>query len=320
MAKITTSAGDDLFYREDCFAPPWEDPPATLLLHAEGETGDAWYGWVPRMAARARVIRPDMRGAGRSIGMRPGQAWSLDRFVSDVVALLDGIGVPTAHVVAARFAGPIGMRLAAQYPTRVRTLTLCSTCPAPAEHYAEPAARWARSIEEKGIDAWSVEAAQERLGRDADEEMLEGWSDMLAGTDAATLAALFRNLPAFDASRDLEQIACPVLVAVTGGSPVMPLEATTAWQRRIRTTDLIVMTGRGDHIAATHARDLAGSVQEFQRKALKDSEGSKREGRGKRRRDEEEDDDQPARGEGRERKRDKQRGEGRERKRDKQRG
>ena len=58
MARITTSAGDELFYREDCFAAPWENPPVTLLLHAEAETGDAWYGWVPRMAARARVILP----------------------------------------------------------------------------------------------------------------------------------------------------------------------------------------------------------------------------------------------------------------------
>jgi pimeloyl-ACP methyl ester carboxylesterase len=276
MARITTSAGDELFYREDCFAPPWEDPPVTLLLHAEAETGDAWYGWVPRMAARARVIRPDMRGAGRSVPMRPGQAWSLDRFASDVVALLDGIGVKAAHVVASRFAGPVGMRLAAAYPDRVLTLTLCSTTPCPAGHYAERAARWAEAIEARGIDAWSVDAAQDRLGTDAEEEMLEGWSHMLAGADPATLAGLFRNLAAFDARRDVEAIGCPVLVAANGGNAAMPLEVTTEWQRRIARSDLLVMTGRGDHVAATHARDLAGAVQEFQRKIIKESAGARR--------------------------------------------
>jgi 3-oxoadipate enol-lactonase len=276
MAKVTTAAGDALFYRDDCFAPPWEEPPATLLLHAEGETSLAWYAWLPRLGPRSRVIRPDMRGAGRSVSMEPGQPWSLDRLAGDVVALMDGIGLERAHLVAARLAGPVAIRLAASCPARVATLALCSTTPDPAGDYGPRALRWAEEIERQGLDAWAVGAAQERLGAQAEEAALEGWSSLLAGADAAALAGLFRALDGFDTTGDLAQIACPALVVTTDASPLLPLESTTAWQRRIPGAELLVLTGRGDHVAATHARELAGAVQAFQRRADHDAAGSRR--------------------------------------------
>lgn len=276
MPKVTTTAGDDLFFRDDCFAPPWETPPAALLLHAEGENGLAWYGWLPRLGARCRVVRPDMRGAGRSVAMRPGQAWSLDRLAADAVALMDGIGIDRAHVVAARLAGPVAMRLAAAYPDRVGSLALCSTTPEPENAYGARVARWIEEIEGSGLDAWAVGAAQDRLGAGAEEAMLEGWSDLLAAADGATMLSLFRSLPAFDATADLARIACPTLVVTTDASPAMPLEATTAWQRRIARAELLVLNGRGDHVAATHAREVTAALQDFHKKASKEAGGGKR--------------------------------------------
>ena len=33
-----------------------------LLLHGNCESGEAWYAWVPQLARRYRVVRPDVRG------------------------------------------------------------------------------------------------------------------------------------------------------------------------------------------------------------------------------------------------------------------
>jgi 3-oxoadipate enol-lactonase len=266
MPIFTTSAGDALFYRDDCFSPPWATVPVTLMLHAEAENGLAWYGWMQRLSGRSRVIRMDLRGAGLSVGMRPGQAWSLDRLAADAIALLDGLGIEVAHVIAARFAGPVALRLAAAHPARVTSLTLCSVTPDPAGSYGDIAASWAAQIDAKGLDAWAVNAAQERLAGEEDEKMLQGWADLLAGTDRATLVSLFRNLAAFDASSDLARILCPTLVATTDASTAQPLDATTGWQRRITQGELLVLNGPGDHVAATHARELAGAVLDFHRR------------------------------------------------------
>lgn len=267
MPHVTTTAGDDLFYREECFVPPWSSPPAVLLLHAEAESNLAWYGWIPRLGARARVIRPDMRGTGESVAMRPGQAWSLDRLAADVVALMDGIGLEDAHVVAARFAAPVAMRLAASYPDRVATLALCSASPDPEAQYGARAAGWIDLIAREGMDAWAVEVVAERLGPAADPRMLEGWAALLGTADRATLLGLLGSLRAFDATADLGRILCPTLVATTDAGPALPLEVTVAWQRRIAQSELLVLTGGGDHVAASHARELATAVQNFQRKA-----------------------------------------------------
>jgi pimeloyl-ACP methyl ester carboxylesterase len=266
MPVFTTSAGDDLFYRDDCFAPPWATPPAVLLLHAEAESSLAWYGWMQKLSARCRVIRMDLRGAGQSIGMRPGQAWSLDRLAADVVALMQGLGVASAHLVAARLGGPVALRLAAAHPERIESLMLCSITPDPAAEYAGRAAHWIERIERGGIDAWAVEATQERLAGEEDEAMLQGWAGLLASADRDTMLSLFRNLAAFDAVADLPRIACPTLVATTDAASTLRLEATVAWQRRIPQAELLVLTGQGDHVAATHARELAAAALAFQRR------------------------------------------------------
>jgi pimeloyl-ACP methyl ester carboxylesterase len=278
MPTVTTTAGDTLFYRDDSFSAPWESPSATLLLHAEAESGIAWYGWMQRLAGRSRVIRPDMRGAGRSVGMRPGQAWSLDRLAADVVSLMDGIGLDRAHVVAARFAGPVALRLASSRPDRVMTLALCSVTPCPEEVYAERAERWIDQIEHRGMDAWAVNAVQDRLAGQTDEEILQGWAGLLAAADADTLVGLFSSLAALDATADLARIDCPTLVATTDASAALPLDAVTAWQRAIKGAELLVLTGQGDHVAATNARDLAGAVQDFHRKAARQEGAGRRKG------------------------------------------
>lgn len=283
MPKVTTTAGDELFYRDDAFTPPWEEPATTLLLHAEAETSLAWYGWVPRLAARGRVVRPDMRGAGRSAAMRPGQAWSLDRLASDVVALVDGLGVASVHLVAARLAGPVALRVAAAHPDLVETLVLCSAVADPAAAYGVRAARWVEQIERSGLDAWAVSAAAERLGAAAGQEELEGWAGILAGADRDALLGLLRNLPALDATADLARVGCPTLVVATDGSAAQPLEETTGWQRRIERSELLVLTGTGDHVAASHARDVAGSVLDLHKRSAKRDRAQKRgEGSGKR--------------------------------------
>ncbi|MBX9698147.1 MAG: hypothetical protein K2X74_01865, partial [Acetobacteraceae bacterium] len=94
---------------------------------------------------------------------------------------------------------------------------------------------------------------------------------------------------AFDASADLVNIACPTLVVATDASLAQPLETMTAWQRRIPRTELLVLTGRGDHVAASHARDAAGAVQDFHKKISKEAGGRRKDREGKRERSGDED-------------------------------
>src|SRR5262249_57472553 len=68
----------DLHYLVDDYTDPWRTSGTILLLHGNAESSAAWYAWVPQLAHRYRVVRPDMRGFGASTPMPRDFPWSLD--------------------------------------------------------------------------------------------------------------------------------------------------------------------------------------------------------------------------------------------------
>jgi pimeloyl-ACP methyl ester carboxylesterase len=100
-----------------------------LLLHGDAESGLAWYGWVPSLARRHRVVRPDMRGFGASTPMPRELPWTLDILIADFVGLMDHLGVDRFHLVGAKIGGTIVRAFAARRPERVASLIVVGTPP-----------------------------------------------------------------------------------------------------------------------------------------------------------------------------------------------
>ena len=73
----------DLHYQVDDYTDPWRTPGTILLLHGNAESSAAWYAWVPPLAQRYRVVRPDMRGFGASTPMPREFPWTLDLLIDD---------------------------------------------------------------------------------------------------------------------------------------------------------------------------------------------------------------------------------------------
>lgn len=93
---------------------------AVLLLHGFPDSHRLWRHQVPPLLeAGLRVIAPDLRGFGDSD--RPGHvdAYGLMDSVQDMVALLDVLSVPRAHVVCHDFGAGVGWLFAAMHPHRV---------------------------------------------------------------------------------------------------------------------------------------------------------------------------------------------------------
>ena len=120
----------DLHYVVDDYTDPWRQPATILLLHGNAESSAAWYAWVPRLAHRYRVVRPDMRGFGASTPMPRDFPWTLDLLIDDFCRLMDALGVERCHLVGAKIGGTIARAFAARRPARVRTLTVVGTPPA----------------------------------------------------------------------------------------------------------------------------------------------------------------------------------------------
>lgn len=98
-----------------------------LLVHGWPDTGELWRHQVPALAgAGYRVIVPDLRGFGRSSKPTDLVAYRPSVLVADIVAILDALHLPSAHLVGHDWGAFIGWATAALVPDRVASLTALS--------------------------------------------------------------------------------------------------------------------------------------------------------------------------------------------------
>lgn len=263
MPIFPAADGAALHYRDECFADPWVQPEAALLLHGNAESGAAWNAWLPRLGRQLRVVRPDMRGFGQSSPMPQDHPWSLDGLVADFIALADHLGLDRFHLVAAKVAGPIAIRLAALHPGRVRSLVLLGTLVSGQATLGDRHASWMAHIREHGVESWARWTMPGRLGAAAPAAMQEGWARLMGATPLSTQLGFIAQVPGLDVQAELPRVAAPTLVVTTDGSGLMGLEATRAWQTRIPGSELMVLPGDSYHVAATHPEICAAATLDF---------------------------------------------------------
>ncbi len=97
--------------------------PAVLLLHGHTLDHRAWDGVAPALvAAGFRVVRPDLRGHGRSTMPPSGYHWS--HHAADMEAVLAEAGVEAAAVVGFSLGGGVALEMAVTRPALVERLGL----------------------------------------------------------------------------------------------------------------------------------------------------------------------------------------------------
>jgi pimeloyl-ACP methyl ester carboxylesterase len=108
-----------------------------LLLHPGfGCSVEIYWRNTQPLAERFRVIVFDPRGAGRSDIGPP--TMTMAGFAGDAAALLEALGVESAHVVGTSFGGMVAQHIALDHPARVRRLVLACTTPGGDGHVMPP--------------------------------------------------------------------------------------------------------------------------------------------------------------------------------------
>jgi len=128
--------------------------PAILLIHAGVADCRMWEAQFEAFSAAYQVIRFDLRGFGRS-DMPSGDFTNYQ----DVRALLDHLGVQSAHVIAISYGGAIALDFALAYPEYVDSLILG----APSVSGAVPSQRIKRFWQEEdaALEAGDLDGATE---------------------------------------------------------------------------------------------------------------------------------------------------------------
>lgn len=226
MPTVEVRAGLRGSYELDDFTDPWERRPTLILQHGNGRSARFWYRWVPYLARHFRIVRPDMRGLGRSRGaLDLERDITLELLVGDLSAIIDDAGAEDVHFCGESMGGILGLALAAQHPQRIRTLTLVST---PVfieeqmkERYALGHGSRVEAMEAMGIREWvAATTRQTRLPADEEPGLFDWYVDEFAKGDPDVQIAMSKLVNAANARDLLPQVKAPVLGLYPDGGQI----------------------------------------------------------------------------------------------------
>jgi len=101
-----------------------EDAPPIMLVHGWPQNWWTWRHVIPVLAESFRVIAPDLRGHGWT--QAPPAGYEKEQLASDLLAVLDALGIERATWVGHDWGGYAGFLAALRAPERLdRMLTLC---------------------------------------------------------------------------------------------------------------------------------------------------------------------------------------------------
>ncbi len=96
-----------------------------LLLHGGLTSVESWFAQLPYLSRNFKVYVIDMRGHGRStIGS---QIFTYELLANDVVHVMDHLDIAKVDIVGWSDGGNVGLRLAIDYPDRIRKLVAISS-------------------------------------------------------------------------------------------------------------------------------------------------------------------------------------------------
>jgi 3-oxoadipate enol-lactonase len=249
MQKAEIRPGVWMAYEDHWFGPPWSTPETVVMIHGNSESSRAWTQWVPYLAGRYRVVRPDLPGFGASTEP-PDYGWSAAELAADIGRFLDALAIDSCHLIGAKYGGSACMKFAADNPLRLGSLILCGS------PFRGSGSGNADTIRGKGVRQWAAETQRSRLGSDASPEQVKWWTEELMGKTSVR-AAHGAASARIDMDLDvlLPRIDVPVLMVTTQESGLQSIATVERHAARIPDAEVIVLPGDSFHIAAS-APDL----------------------------------------------------------------
>jgi 3-oxoadipate enol-lactonase len=235
-----------------------EDGPAVVLLHSIGTDREVWRSLVAPLAeAGLRVVLVDLRGHGRTPA--PPGPYDLEALGTDVLELLDALGLRRASIAGVSLGGMVAAWLGIHAPDRVDRLVLCCTAA-----YLGGPATWgprAATVRAEGTAA----VAESSLGRwltpayAADHPgVVAALRRTIESTDPAGYAGCAEAIAGMDLRPEVGSVRAPTLVVAGADDPATTLdEHLRPLADGIPGARLLVVDGAA-HLAPLERPDVVG--------------------------------------------------------------
>lgn len=222
---------------------------AIVFIHGFPLNHSMWRQQLDYFGSTYRCIAPDLRGYGASL-LPEGttkEAWSMDTFADDIIALMNKLGIDKAHVCGLSMGGYVAFALWRKYRQRVRRLILADTKATgePAEGKANRA-RQAELVKAQGSRAIANEMLPKLLTPDNQSRFGAEVRYMIESTRPEAIAA---TLPALANRRDmsdwLRRVQEPTLIAIGEKDEIASLKDAEFMRDNIDKTTLAIIPDAG---------------------------------------------------------------------------
>ena len=238
MTLLKRDGQPTLHYELDDFTDEWKNAPVLILQHGFGRSSNLWYRWVPYLSRFFRVVRPNLRGLGKSpLDFDPETGYSAQGFLDDILAVLDEVspGAPV-HYCGESIGGIIGIMLAAEHPERLRTLSLVSTPLTIPKHTQETFAlgypSWQEAMRTLGSEKWTdATNGSTRFPPYADAEMQKWYARDMGKSNVESLVGLSKLAAKLDVRAQAARISTPTLGLYPGNGRITRFD-----EEMVRTT------------------------------------------------------------------------------------
>ena len=225
--------------------------PPVLCHHGYMGSHDIWLPVVERLAAQARWVLMDARGAGeseRAIG-----GYTVDQAVDDIIAVADHVGLDRFTYMGHSMGGALGYRLALDHPDRLERVVL--VCAAPPRGFQGPPPPALARV----VDAWRAQDAGAMFDALAagqpgppDQAEMTARAARAVSASAGHVEELAASMKSFDVLDRLQGLALPAMIIIGGADPALGPNLEAYLQ--LPNASLSVLDGVG-HVPSVEAPD-----------------------------------------------------------------
>lgn len=225
-----------------------EDPLPLILIHGTSASLHTWDGWTEALQDGERVIRMDLRGFGLTGPAADGD-YRIERYVDDLLALMDQLGIERAVLAGNSLGGQIAWSTAVRAPDRVAALVLVDAAGYPFVPTSIPIgfqlarSEWTapivRHLLPRALVAASIRNTYGQPER-VNDALIERYFELTlrAGNREALIQRFRQNVHGEGAER-IASIRAPTLILWGGRDRLIPPENATQFQRDIRGSTLV---------------------------------------------------------------------------------
>ena len=259
-----------------------EDAPTMIVHHGApglGSRSEPVRSFGP-FSDEYRIVTFDARGSGESASDGP---FTHEQWVADIDGIREFLGLESIVMAGGSYGGFLSLEYTLAHPDRVSALVLRDT--AANTEYDYTAVERARTFDRVTIDPWAIERIG--TGHFADNVEFERyWRAILplydhdydpAAVERKALATPYHfathnfafgvNMPKYDISARLPEIACPTLVVVGRHDWRTPVPASQAIVDGIPNSELVVFEHSGHSPQLEEPELFQATVRDFLQRA-----------------------------------------------------